>query len=110
MYTHIYIYIYIKIIYSIYDWHFQTWLKMSIIYYLLSYLEVYVIYQILKYTWVPVSLTDKVSNGCIRDLEFNLPLHQKLIGVLKEKKNLKFKYLIYKIVYTWSFRYFRNIV
>ena len=98
--THIYIYIYIKIIYSIYDWHFQ----------LLSYLEVYVIYQILKYTWVPVSSTDKVSNGCIRDLEFNLPLHQKLIGVLKEKKNLKFKYLIYKIVYTWSFRYFRNIV
>ena len=29
--------------------------------------------------WVPVSLTDKVFDGCIRDLEFN---PQKLIGVL----------------------------
>ena len=25
--------------------------------------------------WVPVSLTGKVSDGCIRDLEFNLRLH-----------------------------------
>ena len=25
--------------------------------------------------WIPVSLTDKVSDGCIRDLEFNLRLH-----------------------------------
>ena len=33
-------------------------------------------------SWVPVSLTDKVSNGCIRDFEFNPRLHQKLIGVL----------------------------
>ena len=32
--------------------------------------------------WVPVSLTDKVSDGCIRDLGFNPRLHQKLISVL----------------------------
>ena len=32
--------------------------------------------------WFPVSSTSKVSNGCIRDLGFNLRLHQKLIGVL----------------------------
>ena len=39
----------------------------------------------LKYNsvmWVPVSLTGKVSDGCIRDLGFNPRLHQKLIGVL----------------------------
>ena len=40
--------------------------------------------QILKfwYQWVPFSSTNKVSDGCIRDLEFNPRLHQKLIGVL----------------------------
>ena len=32
--------------------------------------------------WVPVNLTGKVSDDCIRDLRFNLYLHQKLIGVL----------------------------
>ena len=32
--------------------------------------------------WIPVSSTDKVSDGCIRDLRFNPRLHQKLIGVL----------------------------
>ena len=32
--------------------------------------------------WVPVSLTGKASNGCIKDKEFNPRLHQKLIGVL----------------------------
>ena len=32
--------------------------------------------------WVLVSLTGKVSDGCIRDLGFNPRLHQKLIGVL----------------------------
>ena len=32
--------------------------------------------------WVPVSSTDKVSDSCIRDLEFNPYLHQKLIGIL----------------------------
>ena len=32
--------------------------------------------------WVSVSSTDKVSDGCIRDLGFNHCLHQKLIGVL----------------------------
>ena len=32
--------------------------------------------------WVPVSSTGKVSDGCIKDLEFNPRLHQKLIGVL----------------------------
>ena len=35
-----------------------------------------------RYLWVPVSSIVKVSNDCIRDLGFNLPLHQKLIGVL----------------------------
>ena len=34
------------------------------------------------YSWVPVNSTGKVSNGCIRDLEFNPYLRQKLIGVL----------------------------
>ena len=32
--------------------------------------------------WVLVSLTSKVSDGCIRDLSFNSHLHQKLIDVL----------------------------
>ena len=32
--------------------------------------------------WVPVSSTDKVSDGYIRDLGLNPRLHQKLIGVL----------------------------
>ena len=32
--------------------------------------------------WVPVNLTGKVSNGCIRDLGFNHHLHKKLIGIL----------------------------
>ena len=32
--------------------------------------------------WVPNSLTGKVSDGCIRDLGFNLHLYQKLISVL----------------------------
>ena len=34
------------------------------------------------YTQIPVSSTNKVSYGCIRDLGFNPCLHQKLIGVL----------------------------
>ena len=40
------------------------------------------IYQKKKKKWVPVSSTGKVSDGCIRDLGFNLCLYQKLIGVL----------------------------
>ena len=32
--------------------------------------------------WVPVCSTGKVSDGWIRDLGFNLRLHQKPIGVL----------------------------
>ena len=32
--------------------------------------------------WIPVNLTDKVSDGWIKDLEFNHCLHQKPIGVL----------------------------
>ena len=32
--------------------------------------------------WVPVSSTSKVSDGYIRDLEFNPRLHQKLVGIL----------------------------
>ena len=32
--------------------------------------------------WVSVNSTGKISDGCIRDLGFNLCLHQKLIGVL----------------------------
>ena len=32
--------------------------------------------------WVPISLTGKVSDVCIRDLGFNHHLYQKLIGVL----------------------------
>ena len=35
-----------------------------------------------KILWVPINSTDKVSDGCIRDMGFNLRLHQKLIGVL----------------------------
>ena len=31
--------------------------------------------------WGSVSLTGKVSDSCIRDMEFNSHLHQKLIGV-----------------------------
>ena len=44
------------------------------------------------YSWVPVNSTGKVSNGCIRDLEFNPYLHQKLIGrslKLSQKKKKK---------------------
>ena len=37
---------------------------------------------IIKFRWVPVNSTGKVSNGCIRDLEFNPRIPQKLIGVL----------------------------
>ena len=33
--------------------------------------------------WVLVSSTGKVSDGSIRNLEFNLLLHQKLISVLE---------------------------
>ena len=32
--------------------------------------------------WIPVNSTGKISDGCIRDLRFNLRLHQKLIGIL----------------------------
>ena len=32
--------------------------------------------------WVPIISIGKVSDGYIRDLGFNLRLHQKLIGVL----------------------------
>ena len=32
--------------------------------------------------WVPISSIGKVSNGCIKDLEFNPHLYQKLIGIL----------------------------
>ena len=32
--------------------------------------------------WVPINSADKVSDGYIRDLEFNPRLQQKLIGVL----------------------------
>ena len=40
-------------------------------------------YSTCNYTlWVPVSSTGKVSDGCMRDLEFDPRLHQKLIGVL----------------------------
>ena len=37
---------------------------------------------IIPFSWVSVSSTGKVSDGCIRDLKFNLRLYQKLIGVL----------------------------
>ena len=40
------------------------------------------IYKEICQLWVPVSSTGKVSDGCIRNLEFNPYLHQKLIGVL----------------------------
>ena len=33
------------------------------------------------FVWVPINLTGKVSDDCIRDLGFNLCLYQKLIGV-----------------------------
>ena len=32
--------------------------------------------------WVPVSSIDRIFDDCIRDLRFNLRLHQKLIDVL----------------------------
>ena len=35
-----------------------------------------------QWLWVLVSLTSKVSDGCIRDLGFNPYLYQKLISVL----------------------------
>ena len=35
-----------------------------------------------KKWWVLVNSISKISDGCIRDLEFNLHLHQKLIGIL----------------------------
>ena len=41
--------------------------------------------QSLSALWVSVSLTGKVSNGCIRDMEtmgFNPHVYQKLIGIL----------------------------
>ena len=38
--------------------------------------------------WVSVSLTDKVIEGCIRDMGFNPHLHQKPIGVLVDDKEL----------------------
>ena len=44
--------------------------------YVISFIECNMVW------WVPVSLTSKVSNGCIRDLEFDLRLHQKVISVL----------------------------
>ena len=34
------------------------------------------------FMWVPISSTDKVANGCMRNLRFNPRLHQKLIGIL----------------------------
>ena len=34
------------------------------------------------YMWVPLNLTGKVFDDCIRDLELNFRLHQKLIVVL----------------------------
>ena len=38
--------------------------------------------QVIGKLWVPISSTSKVSDSCIKDLGFNLYLHQKLIGVL----------------------------
>ena len=38
--------------------------------------------QVIGMLWVPISSTSKVSDSCIKDLGFNLYLHQKLIGVL----------------------------
>ena len=42
----------------------------------------YIFIYIYIYMGVPVNSTDKVSDGYIRDLVFNLRLHSKLIGVL----------------------------
>ena len=36
----------------------------------------------MKQEWVSVGSTGKISNNCIRDLNFNIYLHQKLIGIL----------------------------
>ena len=38
--------------------------------------------------WVSVSSIGKVFDGCMRNLEFNPRLHQKLIGVLVDNKEL----------------------
>ena len=38
--------------------------------------------------WVSVSSIGKISDGCIRNLEFNPRLYQKLIGVLVDNKKL----------------------
>ena len=35
-----------------------------------------------KYLWIPINLISKISNSWIRDLEFNLHLHQKPTCVL----------------------------
>ena len=43
-------------------------------------LDRYTCIDLKKLMWVPVSSTGKVFDGCIRDLEFNLRLYQKLIG------------------------------
>ena len=39
------------------------------------------------YVWVPVSLTNKVSDGYIKNMGFNSRLHQKLIDILVWWKN-----------------------
>ena len=44
-----------------------------------TYIYIYICREV---AWVSVSSTDKVFDGCIRDLRFNLQLHKKLIGVL----------------------------
>ena len=41
-----------------------------------------IVFKYVSMMWVLVNSTGKVSDGCIRNLGFNLRLHQKLIGVL----------------------------
>ena len=40
------------------------------------------IIKVRQYKWVLSNSTGKVFDSCIRDLKFNLQLHQKFIGIL----------------------------
>ena len=49
---------------------------------LLHLFSLYITFKNFTYLWVPVNSTNKIFDGCIRDLRFNPCLHQKLIDVL----------------------------
>ena len=55
--------------------------------------------------WVPVSSTGKVSDGCIRDLRFNLRLYQKLINVLFRNGRHRLKLFQHMLSYVTNIFY-----